>query len=78
MRKYMLTIIVSILSMVSLVAQPMPNQNPHSNPEASTSGPTQNSISTLSVDHNEMIMLAICLMAVAAIYYVAKQKRANA
>jgi len=78
MKKIILTIIVSVLSVVSLVAQPMPNQNPYNSPDAATSGPTQSSISTLSVEHNEMIMLAICLMAVAAIYFVAKQKRANA
>ncbi|MGB1294033.1 MAG: hypothetical protein ACPG6V_01035 [Flavobacteriales bacterium] len=78
MKRFIITIIVSVLSISSLLAQPMPNQNPYNSPEAATSGPTQNSITTLSVEHNELIMLAVCLMAVAAIYYVAKQKRANA
>lgn len=77
MKKFIMTLILSVMTIGLSLAQPMPNQNPHNNPAASTSAPTQNSISTLSVDHNEAIMLVVTLLVVSAIYFVVR-KRQNA
>lgn len=78
MKKYLLTVLISLFSVMCLIAQPMPNQNPQNNPSASTSAPTQSSITTLSVEHNDVLMVVLCLIAVSAIYVVSKRKSVNA
>ncbi len=75
MKKFLVTLIVSVMTIGLSLAQPMPNQNPHNSPGASTSAPTQNSISTLSVDHNEIIMVLLSLMVVTVIYFAARKKQ---
>lgn len=78
MKKFLITTVVSVMTIGLSLAQPMPNQNPHNNPGASTSAPTQNSISTLSVDQNEMMMIVLSLVAVSAIYLIGRKKRVKA
>ena len=78
MKKFLTTVIVSVMTIGLSFAQPMPNQNPHNNPAASTSAPTQNSISTLSVDHNEIIMVVLSILVVSAIYMVLRKKYTQA
>ena len=75
MKKFLITLILSVFTIGLSIAQPMPNQNPHNNPSASTSAPTQSSVSTLSVDHNEVMMIVLSLVAVTAIYFVARKKQ---
>lgn len=75
MKKFLVTLIMSIMAIGLSFAQPMPNQNPHNNGSASTSAPTQNSVSTLSVDHNEVMMIVLSLIVVSAIYFVARKNQ---
>jgi len=78
MKKFLITAVVSVMTIGLSLAQPMPNQNPHNNPGASTSAPSQNSISTLSIDHNEIMMIVLSLAVVSAIYLVTRKKRIKA
>ncbi len=75
MKKFLVTSFMSVMAIGLSFAQPMPNQNPHNNPSASTSAPTQNSVSTLSVDHNEIIMIVLSLVVVSAIYLATRKKQ---
>jgi len=78
MKKVIAASIITIMSVVNTIAQPLPNQNPYGNASASTSAPTTGSISTLSVDHNQIIMVGLSLLAVAAIYFISKKKAVKA
>lgn len=78
MKKFLITAVVSVMTIGLSFAQPMPNQNPHNNPSASTSAPTQNSISTLSVDQNEVMMIVLSLAVVSAIYLLSRKKHVKA
>lgn len=78
MKKFLITAVVSVMAIGLSFAQPMPNQNVHNNPAATTSAPTQNSISTLSVDHNEAAMIGLSLIVVSAIFLIGSKRRVKA
>lgn len=75
MKTLLSTILVTLLAAVQVFAQPAPNQNPFGDAMATSSGPTQNSISTLSTDYNSILMMVFALIAVGAILYISKVRK---
>lgn len=79
MKKILTTGFITIVSVLSAIAQPLPNQNPHGATGAGVNNQsTSGSISTLSVDHNEMLMIGLSILAVTALYFVSKRKSVKA
>jgi hypothetical protein len=78
MKKFLLTLLFGLFSIAGLMAQPMPNQNPHNSAAAATSAPTQNSISTASVDTNQVVLTMVVLAIVAVLFFVQRKKMVKA
>lgn len=79
MKKVLISSLISVISVLGAIAQPMPNQNPHGATGGSVSNaPTTSSISTLSVDHNEILMIGLSLLVVASIFMIANKKSVKA
>ncbi|MGB0427826.1 MAG: hypothetical protein ACPGEC_02735 [Flavobacteriales bacterium] len=77
MKKTGLTLLLTVFTSLMALAQPMPNQNPYQNGGANNNT-SNNSLGTLSADHNEYIMIALALLAVGALYYFNRKKALKA
>lgn len=75
MKKFLLTLTFSLFSIAGLMAQPMPNTNRNNNPEGTLGNSTQMSISTMSIDQNQWLMIMGVIVIAATVFYVANKKK---